>query len=311
MSGNGAKIRFGLMADVHQDFMYKAEERLAEFVDHMNRERADFIVQLGDFCYPKPENKHFVSIWERFAGPAYHVLGNHDMDRCGKQEMMDYLGMPRNYYSFDSGDYHFVVLDTNYLNLEDGYADYAHGNYHKHPKHIGNVTPEQLDWLKGDLAATGKSTIIFSHQNLESVHLGFNIGIQNSDELLAVLREANAEAGFRKVVACMNGHSHLDGVKVIDDIYFIHINSMSYFYMGKDYERVRYSEEITESHPLLARTAPYREGLYALVTLEPGVLTIEGRETAYVGPPPLECGHSNSNAGHILSAKISSRRLLF
>ncbi|ULL16930.1 hypothetical protein DVH26_22300 [Paenibacillus sp. H1-7] len=305
------KIKFGVMADIHQDFMYRAEERLQQFIDRMNEENVDFIIQLGDFCFPYPQNKPFVAQWERFTGPKYHVLGNHDMDKCDKKTIMEYLGMERNYYSFDSGDYHFVVLDANYLLLEGSCVDYEHGNYHKHPDAISNLTEEQLEWLREDLAATNKTTILFSHQNLESPYNDFNYGIKNSDKLRAILREANEQAGFRKVIACLNGHNHLDGVKVIDDIYFIHINSMSYFYMGKDYAATRYSDEVMKAYPLLANTAPYEDALYAIVTLEPGKISIEGRESGYVGPDPVACGHRNHAGGHVVTARISDRKLLY
>jgi 3',5'-cyclic AMP phosphodiesterase CpdA len=304
-------IRFGIMADIHQDFMYGAQDRLQQFIDRMNEEKVDFIVQLGDFCYPLPKNREFVDIWEKFAGARYHVLGNHDMDKCDKQTIMDFLGMKRNYYSFDSGGYHFVVLDTNFLCLEGEYLDYEAGNYFKHPGAINNLSPEQLDWLREDLAATDKPTLLFSHQNMESPYNDFQHGIKNHDLLSAIIREANDAAGFRKVVACMNGHNHADGVKVIDDVYFIHINSMSYYYLGKDYNVVRFSEEVTNQYKLLANTAPYEEALYAIVTLEPGLLTIQGRGAGYVGPSPLELGHKNTNGGHVISSKISSRKLKY
>lgn len=308
---SGSKITFGVMADIHQDFMYRAEDRLEEFIERMNKEKVDFIIQLGDFCFPTEENRSFVSLWEKFEGPRYHVLGNHDMDRCDKRTIMDYLGMENSYYSFDNGDYHFVVLDACYLWMDGEYIDYSHGNYHRYPQAINNLTPEQLAWLREDLAATDKITILFSHQNLESPFNDFNYGLRNSSELREVIREANRKAGFRKVIACMNGHNHLDGVKVIDDLYYVHINSMSYFYMGKEYETVRYSREVSDAYPLLPRTAPYRDPLYAIMTLEPGQLTIQGRESEFVGLTPLECGHRNHYGGHEISARISDRLLKY
>lgn len=304
-------IRFGLLADVHQDFMYRADDRLKQFIEDMNRERVDFIVQLGDFCYPLENNRYFVNTWNQFQGPRYHVLGNHDMDGCNKQTVMDFWGMENNYYSFDSGDYHFVVLDGNHLYLNGRYEDYAFGNYHSKPDAVNNLTPQQLEWLEQDLRKTDRHTIIFSHQNLESPYNDDNVGVHNSEQLQAILRTANEQAGFRKVIACMNGHNHVDGVKVIDDIYFIQINSMSFFYMGKDYHEVRYSEEVTEKYPILGQSAPYKDALYAIVTLEQGQLTITGRDSEFVGPDPLACGHRNTYGGHVVSARIASRKLKY
>lgn len=305
------RIRFGLITDIHQDLMYKASDRLQAFIDECIKEKVDFIIQLGDFCFPLPENKPFLDIWKQFKGPNYHVLGNHDMDKCDKQMMMSFLGMKSNYYSFDCGDYHFVVLDANYFHVDGQYVDYAFSNYSKEGHTVCHVTDEQLEWLRKDLSQTDKPTILFSHQSLEETYVGSNVGIYNSDKLREILREANQIAGFRKVIACMNGHNHLDGAKVIDDIYFLHMNSISYHYLGPQFNTVRYSEEITEKYWILGQSVPYEEPLYAIITLEPGLLTIKGKETTYVGPDPLEIGHNNANAGHVVSAKISSRQLKF
>lgn len=298
-------IRFGLMTDVHYDIMPNASARLEDFIQEMVNEDVDFIVQLGDFCHPTQENKPFLQVWNQFKGPRYHVLGNHDMDRNDKQTMMDYLGMQSSYYSFDQGEFHFVVLDGNYLKRGDQYVDYDHANYGRYPHLVDHISSEQLEWLRKDLRETKKHTIIFSHQNLDDSELG----LKNGSELREIFRIANEAAGYQKVVACFNGHNHLDGVKVIDSIYYIHVNSMSYYYMGEEYDVIRYSEEVTAKYPILAKSAPYEDALYAVVTIGAGLITISGRESQYVGPSPRACGHPNMAGGHEVSARISSRQL--
>ena len=59
-------ITFGICSDVHQDIIHNGEERLQIFVNDMNSKKADFIIQLGDFCYPKKENDVFMSIFQEF-----------------------------------------------------------------------------------------------------------------------------------------------------------------------------------------------------------------------------------------------------
>lgn len=300
-------IRFGVMSDVHHDLMPNAQLRVQEFINRMNAEKVDFIIQLGDFCFPIPENGSFLAAWEQFTGPKFHVLGNHDMDRNDKKSMTDYLGMPGSYYSFDHGDYHFVVLDTNHIRNDDTYMDYEHGNYFHYPGNIDHITPEQLEWLRDDLEKTNRHTLLFSHQCLDDSELG----IKNGQALREVLHQANKSAGYRKVIACLNGHDHLDGVSVIDDIYYIHINSMSYYYMGESFNVIRYSDEITSKYPILRNSAPYQDALYAIISLEPGLLTIEGVESSFVGPSPLDCGHVNSAGGHTVTARVSNRKLKY
>ncbi len=68
--------------------------------------------------------------WNRFSGPKYHVIGNHDMDVCDKQTIMAMWGMETRYYSFDTGEYHFVVMDRNFLRGADGVlVDYNTSNW--------------------------------------------------------------------------------------------------------------------------------------------------------------------------------------
>ena len=46
------KIRSGLIADIHQDIMHDALERLGHFLEEAATRKADAIVDLGDFCIP-------------------------------------------------------------------------------------------------------------------------------------------------------------------------------------------------------------------------------------------------------------------
>jgi hypothetical protein len=94
----------------------------------------------------------------------------------------------------------------------------------------------------------------------------------------------------------MNGHNHMDGVKVIDDIYFIHVNSMSFFFMGRQYS---------------PRRAMYKEPLYATVTLESDTLAIKGKSTDFDGPTPIAACHPNYIGGHVVVSKICNRLLKF
>ena len=56
-------LRFGIIADIHKDVMHDADDRLRVFIEHMTREKVDFVLQLGDFCVPKEENLGFLKVW--------------------------------------------------------------------------------------------------------------------------------------------------------------------------------------------------------------------------------------------------------
>ena len=152
-----APVRFGIVADIHKDVMHDADERLTRFIDRMQEVKPDFILQLGDFCTPAPQNRQFLAIWDRFRGPRHHVLGNHDMDgdqtkgpdkkyNFTREETMAYWGMPARYYSFDLGGLHFVILDGNDPGPEQ--KPYYH--------YLGD---EQLTWLERVLWRSLRSAI--------------------------------------------------------------------------------------------------------------------------------------------------------
>ncbi len=300
-------LRFGVIADLHQDIMHDGPERLQAFIDRMKVADVDFIIQLGDFCFPIPENEVILRIWNLFEGPKFHVLGNHDMDRNDKLEIQNYLGMPNHYYSFDAGTYHFVVLDANYYKHEDQYVDYNNGNYYAHGEQLPYIPDEQLQWLIDDLSRTDRHTIIFSHQSLHNP----TDGVRNRDDVHAALVAANQAAEFPKVIACFNGHNHIDAAITRDGIHYIEVNSTSNQWLGEGYEYDQYEASIRSRRPAMKYVAMYADPLYMTVTIAPNMIQIEGIQSEFVGPAPRERGHEGIVCGHEITATITSRHLMF
>lgn len=264
-------VEFGLIADVHKDIMHDANERLQAFVDRANKKNLDFIMQLGDFCRPYEYNLSFLNIFNSYKGEKFHVLGNHDMDGgFTRDQTRAYWNMPKSYYSFDKKGIHFVVLDGNDPNPRpwSGYNRY-----------IGDV---QKEWLVKDLERTNKPTIIFSHQSLEYQ------GVANMEEIRGILEKANERSGFKKVICCINGHTHTDYATRINDIYYVQINSASYRWVGGDHKVIRYSKEIDEKFEWIKYTIPYRDPLFTFVKIKHDRIIIEAKRTEFVGPGPKE-----------------------
>ena len=336
------KVRFGIFADLHVDIMHDAETRLRLFLDAARRENVDFLIQLGDFCYPdegrknncKPEcrpvnianalifptyaDKDTIrSLYRDFEKPSYHVIGNHDCDMCSKAQILTYHGMYSGaYYSFDEGNFHFIVLDTNYF-MEDGeYLSYEFGNYFDvipgKTRTLPYLPPEELEWLKIDLDSTDKPSVIFTHQSLRE---GATRSILNATEF------RNAIKGRRsRVVLCFNGHTHLDGAVLDDGIWYMHLNSMSNHWLGDSFTCLgRYGKEIDEKFPNIRYVAPYSEPLFAIVELDSHGATIKGTKGEIVGKAPEELGYYNSGRGKSLidlgeprvTAMIRDRLLTF
>ncbi len=299
-------VRFGVMTDVHKDVMHDADERLGVFVNQMKKLQPDFVIQLGDFCIPIPENQGFLEIWNRFDGPRHHVLGNHDMDGDGKirpdkayaftpEETMAFLGMKKRYDSFDVSGIHFIILDGN----EKGPGQAPYYRY---------VLEEQADWLRQDLATTQRPTVVFIHQGLERE----GGSVTNQASIRSILEQAKLKTGQGKVIACFSGHHHRDYVQQIHGIIYPQINSMSYHWLGAEFIHNRYAPEIMKKHPDIKYTVPYKDSLFALVTLDRqhGFMQIEGVKSEFVGPSPWELGASRKKLdAATLSANVSDWKL--
>ena len=269
----GGGVRFGVITDLHQDVMHDAVSRVTAFVDAMTAAKADFIVQLGDFCVPAEKNRAFLAAWNRFAGPRWHVLGNHDMDGGRKrEEAVAFLGMPARHYTFDAGGVRFVVLDGNDRGGKArGYARY--------------VADDQLRWLDETLAAAELPVIVFIHQPLDN-----DEGVENHAAVRALLEKPRA--GRPGVAAVLSGHLHQDYLRTLGGIAHLQINSASYVWVGDKCRRTVYDEALHKAHPHLASVVPYRDPLWALVTVDPaaGTLTLSGRSTEWIGPDPWQRG---------------------
>lgn len=294
------KISFGVCSDVHLNLMHDAEERLTTFVEAMNTRNPDFIIELGDFVTPDEKYSHYFDIWNSFNGDTYHVIGNHEPDGgYAKEQVLQDRGMENTYYTFEKNGFRFIVLDCNEKKSPD---DKPYFNF---------IGPEQVTWLKNELAGTDKPVVIFSHQALFSPKGEQNMGIDNTNEIQDILENHNRSNPGKPVIACFNGHTHYDVAEQINGIWYITINSMSYNWLGGDYTHIRYSEEIDKEFPYIKYTAPYKDPLYAVVTISTkGTIQVEGKETEWVGPSPWELGY-HENLKKYIKPKISDRSLKF
>jgi len=302
------KIKFGVCADLHVDIMHDGEERLKAFLDDCRKEDVDFVIQLGDFCYPDENKKcvtdpdkipvnldnalkydtyvdkdKIISMFKNFEKSSYHVVGNHDCDMCNKKEIFEYYGVDYGpYYSFDMNGFHFVVLDGNNVMIDGEIVDYENGNYFNTVYHTDHpyLSKKQLKWLEKDLAETPYPSVLFSHQRLTGEHGS----VLDADALHKIID--NAPNG---VLMSMNGHEHIDSAKKINNTWYYNVNSMSNQWLDVKfmcYER--YTKEIDEKFPNIKYTVPYKEAVYAIVTMDEDGAFIRGKESEFVGITPDE-----------------------
>ena len=305
-SSDSKSVTFGVCADVHiGDVIHDGEDRLKAFVKEMTEKKADFIIQLGDFCWPEERFRRIMELWDSFDGGSYHVMGNHERDGYYdrdssygqtaneqiKGHVLNFYGLEKGYYSFDAKGVHFIVLDG--CDITNGY-----------PSVIGQ---EQKEWLVEDLKKTDLRTVIFSHQMLEDRE---NIaGVDNRDEIRAILEAENERVGRTKVFACICGHQHTDFHSMKNGIYYIHINSMSYAWMSTNHPRKLFSDEAHAANSYLQYAFVFKDPLYATITIGKSKIEIEGKETEFVGQPPGELGIKGDTDYYRLVPYIKNKTL--
>ena len=295
------KIKMGMCTDVHLPTMHDSEYRMTTFINAMKAEHPDFIIELGDFEIPEPKFAYLVDIWNSFPGEKFHVIGNHEMDGgTSKEKAVAYLKMKGPYYSFDRNGFHFIVLDGNDKKnpLVKGYQQF--------------IGPEQLKWLKDDLSKTQHLTIIFSHQGLSRVEGAEEAyGIDNFAEVQEVLNQHNSQNRSKKVIACFNGHSHYDYAENLKGIWYITITSMAYHWLGDNYVKIRYSQEVDKNFKWIKYTAPFKEPLFTVVEISSkGTIKIAGKKSEWVGPTPWDLGYPEKLKKY-MRPEITARRLKF
>ena len=304
-----ASFSIGIIADPHKDIVPDADQRMEEFLKACETHTPDFVIQMGDFCHPLPQNKGFLSLFNSFKGPTYHLLGNHDMDEASKEETLDFWESEKAYYSFDHKGIHFVVLDPNFLFTEKKFVPYEKANFYVDGSLRTFIPPEQLEWLSEDLQNTDFPTLVFSHQSL-----AHDIwGIKNRLSVQKILEDENKRAGKQKIIACFNGHNHIDFHRQVNGISYIDINSMAYFWLGEAFEnRSRFSANLYQKHPSMAYVAPYDEALFTFLDFDfsTGNMYLHPKSSSWVAPSPSELGH-RSFYGSIPSPTISSQTLSF
>lgn len=304
-------IKFGLIADIHKNHMPFGDKRMEAFIGKVETEKPDFILSLGDFCYPLKENEAFAKRFAEAPAPSYHVLGNHEMDTCSKSEIVDFLGMPSPYYSVDVGGYHLVVLDANFIYTDGKFVDYDKKNYAKFGGRSSYVNDEQCEWLKADLEKTNLPTFVFSHQSL----LHDNGGIPNRAYIQSILESANEKAvrdGKRpKVLGCFNGHNHRDYYRRMSGIHYFSLNSVAYFYPGIRTPNLFPDPDDYGKYPVLDRLAPYKDPLFCFIEIDSkGTLNLRGAKTEWVGPGPvMETSPSVAFSQGEVAPKISDRKV--
>jgi hypothetical protein len=169
-------------------------------------QRPDFIIHTGDVSQLS-RDEEFDDAHQMLLEtgvPLFFIPGEHDMlDPDGGKPFLDRFGKGARgagWYSFDHRGVHFVAL-VNVADLKPG--------------GMGNLGPEQLAWLKADLAGRPSSTpiVVFAHIPLWTVYADWGWGTDDSEQALRLLARFGS-------VTVLNGHIHQITQKVEGNVAF-------------------------------------------------------------------------------------------
>jgi hypothetical protein len=94
----------------------------------------------------------------------------------------------------------------------------------------------------------------------------------------------------------------------------MHVNSASYQWVGGKHKHESYSKDVHAKYPWISYSCPYRDSLFATLTVDPKRMTIhvEGRQSEWVGRSPAELGadvHPTLTHGEEIAPRIRDRQI--
>lgn len=161
---------------------------------------AKFGVTLGDIMFDnlslfEPSNANIALI----GIPWYNVIGNHDLnfeaetDSESDETFHRYFG-PQ-YYSFDYGAVHFIVLDD---------VDWGHHPGKERKTYQGGLAPDQIAFVKNDLALVPEEKLVCLMMHIPLMDVG------NRAELYRLIEK-------RPYTMSISGHTHWHAHFYIDE----------------------------------------------------------------------------------------------
>lgn len=124
-------IRFLVFTDLHYDHVFDAEERLDSLIGRINDLSLDFVISLGDLCYPISDNRPIIRKLHSFGIPFYYCVGNHDCENSSPRAIEEFTGLSKLFYSFSVGDIKFIILNTCFMEHEQKEMLYPKGQFEK------------------------------------------------------------------------------------------------------------------------------------------------------------------------------------
>ncbi|MBO7720868.1 MAG: metallophosphoesterase [Kiritimatiellae bacterium] len=279
-------LKVCVFADIHYlpgVWTNDTPEFLEKIMARAERENCDMMIHLGDLVHNvnTPLTKGYIRRYNDFKVRGYHILGNHDQDATEWRRTADAYRMPDGHYSFDRGGFRFVIADPNYFSEKPGvFVHHENGNYFRRSKNssINWIPPEQLEWMRDVIFNSPYPCVVMSHQSFERPPVSH--GVMNKEDVQAIFNEANRRWPGR-VRLVINGHNHMDHLRVMDGILYWDVNSANYKWFNDPHKS--YPAEYIAKHSGACHNIGWKEPLSAVLTLWPeGRVRIEGSRSEFL-----------------------------
>lgn len=206
------ELSFVQISDSHMGFSKPANSdvvaTLQAAIDKINALQIPpaFLLHTGDISHLS-KAQEFDTVDQLLKGAranqVFYVPGEHDVLTDNGQYYRDRYGRGTSgagWYSFELNGVHFIGL-VNVVNLKAG--------------GLGTLGPDQLTWLKEDVAGLSSSTpiVVFAHIPLWSVYPDWGWATDDSAQALSYLKRFGS-------VTVLNGHIHQTMQKVEGNITF-------------------------------------------------------------------------------------------
>ncbi|WP_137285565.1 metallophosphoesterase family protein [Halorussus salinisoli] len=205
-------VKIGLLADPHYPGRNKGlgavgaeqtEQKLAEFVGHMNDWEADHVIFMGDMTHEqgtRADSQAAITAFrslveETLDMPTHMVWGNHEYGNAedwGADWSYEPWGIAQTaetWYSVDTTVAKLLVLNNGYSEKNRAFTQFPQA---------------EIGWLENELQTTRKPTVVLSHLPL-SIGNGEAYDRAGNEEEVAQLLSR-----YDNVICCLFGHCHHD-----------------------------------------------------------------------------------------------------
>ncbi|OOG72298.1 metallophosphoesterase [Algoriphagus sp. A40] len=251
LAGNkasGSVLKVAHITDVHIRPEENVPVRAIEWLEKVKQHQPDFFLNGGDTIndaayqgVSRARTLEQWQAWDQFREKisdydVFSCIGNHDPwwdvpskedEMYGKPYVVKRLGIPSPYYSFDKGNWHFIILDGNHEGISLGV--------------------EQMKWLENDLdsLAHGTPTLVMSHFPITSITNDLVGGQHKDHKELKDLFFKHKD----KVKVCLSGHQHLLDRAWYNGVHYFCNGSLSGFWWGDGDEQSAGKQYYLETPP--------------------------------------------------------------